>query len=208
MANKKRRCACCKKYFDADSGIIQGAQFFANKDHLIEYATSNSKSLASKGRQIQQKEERKSTRAKKAALRPRSWWLAEAQKWFNKFIRLRDANEMCISCDRAIEEIEGNDAWKIGGAWDCGHYLTRGAHPELRFEELNAFKQCKSCNAGSGKYTHKTKTVGEEYRNKLIKRIGIEKVEWIEGPHEPKKYTIDDLKELIVKYKKKCKEFE
>ncbi len=45
-----------------------------------------------------------------------------------------------------------------------------------------------------------------EYRIRLIKKIGLDKVEWLEGPHEPAKYTIDDLKELIVKYKAKCKE--
>lgn len=34
------------------------------------------------------------------------------------------------------------------------------------------------------------------------------KIVEIEGPHEPKKYTIDDLKDLIAKYKLKCKELE
>lgn len=190
MANKKRRCACCKKYFDADSGIIQGAQFFANKDHLIEYATSNSKSLASKGRQIQQKEEKASLRKRKEELRPRSWYLKECQKWFNKFIRLRDAGESCISCGRST-----------GSKINAGHYRSVGSCPELRFDELNCHLQCEHCNS------YKSGNI-EHYRPALIRKVGAEKVEWIEGPHEPKKYTIDDLKELIAKYKKKCKEFE
>lgn len=208
MANSRKRCSHCRKYFPPESGIQRGTQFFCSKDHLIEYAANNTKSLASKGRRIQAKAERKEHRERKEKLKPRSKWLAEAQKWFNKFIRLRDKDLLCISCNRTMEAIEGNDGWKPGGAWDAGHFLTRGAYPELRFEELNCHKQCKSCNAGSGKYTHKTKTVGEMYRQKLIKKIGIEQVEWLEGPHDPKKYTIDDLKEIIAKYKAKCKELE
>ena len=44
-----------------------------------------------------------------------------------------------------------------------------------------------------------------EYRKRLILRIGLERVEAIEQDHEPKKYTIDDLKDLIATYKEKVK---
>ncbi|AZU97822.1 NinG protein [Vibrio phage LP.2] len=213
--NRKRKCKACNKEMRAHEGFIAGVNFVCNQDCAYKLTMSalesSRKRQATKAKQAQAEEE-KNARAKhrerKEALRPRAWYLKEAQKWFNKFIRLRDKDDLCISCDRALEAIEGNDGWKPGGAWDCGHYLTRGAHPELRFEELNAHKQCKSCNAGSGKYTHKTKTVGEMYRKKLINKIGLAKVEWVEGPHEPKKYTIDDLKEIIQEYKAKCKQFD
>lgn len=208
MANSKRRCAHCRKYFDQSEGIVRGAQYFCCKEHLIEYATSNTKKLADKGRQIQAKEDRAKHKERKESLKGKREWIKDAQMWFNKFIRLRDANKLCISCDRTIGEIEGNDGWKPGGAWDAGHYLTRGAHPELRFEELNCHKQCKSCNAGSGKFSAKSRTVGERYREKLIDKIGLPMVEWLEGPHKEKKYTIDDLKEIIVTYKAKCKELQ
>ncbi len=148
----------------------------------------------------------KETRRRKEKLKSKAQWIKEAQIEFNKFIRLRDASALCISCDRTKSEIEGNDNWKLGGAWDCGHFLTRGARPELRFEELNAYKQCKSCNGGSGKFTKKNDTVCKAYREKLIKKIGIDKVEWLEGPHEPLKLSIDDIKEIKAKYKAKCKE--
>jgi hypothetical protein len=39
------------------------------------------------------------------------------------------------------------------------------------------------------------------YRIELIKRIGQEKVDWLEGPHEPKRYTIDDLKAIKAHYR-------
>ena len=140
------------------------------------------------------KTDRRLTRAAKAKLKTRAQWMKEAQAAFNKFIRLRDAGQPCISCGRV--EVE----WTRGGAWDCGHFLGRGAYPELRFEELNAHKQCKSCNGGSAKYAKKGRTVSKEYQARLIERVGQDKVDWLKGPHEPKHYTIDDLKAVKSHY--------
>lgn len=130
----------------------------------------------------------------------------KAQRAFNAFIRKRDEGRACISCGRTNDEANSTDGWKIGGAWDCGHYLTRGGFPELRFEELNAHKQCKTCNGCSNHYAKKSRLVSERYRERLIKKIGLDKVEWLEGPHEPKKYTIEELKEIEQEYKRKLKE--
>lgn len=190
MANSKRRCAHCKKYFHQETGVIRGAQFFCSNDHLIEYAVSNSKALANKGRQIQQKEEKAALRQRKEELRPRSWYLKECQKWFNKFIRLRDDGDSCISCGR-----------NTGAKMNAGHYRSVGSCPELRYEEDNCHLQCEHCNS------YKSGNI-EHYRPALIAKIGLTRVVEIEGPHEPKKYTVDDLKELITKYKRKCKELE
>ncbi|KPB51361.1 Prophage PssSM-02 [Pseudomonas coronafaciens pv. oryzae] len=44
------------------------------------------------------------------------------------------------------------------------------------------------------------------YRAELVRRIGIVNVEWLEGPHEPQKYTIEDLKALTGKYRALTKE--
>lgn len=145
------------------------------------------------------------TRKRKEANKSRSEWISETQTVFNRFIRIRDKDEPCISCGKYDWEIEDKF---VGGKWDCGHFLSRGAYPELRFEELNANKQCKSCNAGSGKFSHKGRTVSQEYEERLIKKIGQDKVDWLKGPHKPKRYTIDELKELKAYYRKKCKEME
>ena len=123
----------------------------------------------------------------------------EAQKAFNAFIRKRDDKLPCISCGKFITKVM---PW---GQYDCGHFLTRGGFPELRFEELNAHKQCKSCNGGSGNFSQKDRTVREGYRINLINKIGLDKVEWLEGPHEAKKYTCADLKEIELIYKQKIK---
>jgi hypothetical protein len=156
---------------------------------------------AKKQAQDAKKERIEYRNAKDQQKRPRDW-IREVQAVFNKFIRARDAEKPCVSCGR--EEVEQT----VGGKWDCGHYLSVGSHPELRFEELNAAKQCKSCNGGSGRYAKKNHTVSASYRVELINRIGIERVEWLEGPHEHKHYSIEDLKAIKAEYKAKLKALE
>lgn len=131
---------------------------------------------------------RKSLREAKAKAKPRSKWLAEAQAAFNKWIRLRDADRPCISCGRHHT-----------GKYDAGHYRSVGSNPALRFSELNVHKQCVPCNQ------HKSGNA-VEYRIGLMARIGIEGVEWLEGKHEPKHYTIDDLQAIKKMYIQKAKD--
>ena len=142
-------------------------------------------------RKKKEKEERAERRERKAKLKSRSEWLKDAQSVFNKFIRLRDKNEPCISCGKYHT-----------GQYHAGHYRSVGACPELRFCELNVHKQCAPCN------DHKSGNI-IEYRINLVKKIGVDKVEWLERQdHEPKKYTIEDCKEIIKYYKAKIKELD
>lgn len=142
-------------------------------------------------RKKKEKEERAEKRERKAKLKSRSEWLKDAQSVFNKFIRLRDKNEPCISCGKYHT-----------GQYHAGHYRSVGACPELRFCELNVHKQCAPCN------DHKSGNI-IEYRINLVKKIGVDKVEWLERQdHEPKKYTIEDCKEIIKYYKAKIKELD
>lgn len=120
--------------------------------------------------QANAKKARVENKKRKRDLKTNGQLIKEAQREFNKVRRLEDKDEPCISCGRYDHEIDGS--W-MGGKWDCGHYLSVGSHPELRFEPLNAHKQCKSCNGGSGKYTRKGHTVAQDYRENLIKKIGI-----------------------------------
>lgn len=151
-------------------------------------------------------ERRKRDREWLANNKKRSKWLSEAQSWFNKFIRLRDAKESCISCGMSEWDIlAGTPINQVGGIWDAGHYLSRGAYPELMFDEANCHKQCKRCNGGSGKFAAKNKTVTQRYRENLINKIGQAEVDRLEGPQEPLKLTIPEIQALIAEYKLKCK---
>ena len=86
--------------------------------------------------------------------------------------------------------------WRPGGYWDGGHFLGKGAYPELALEPKNIWLQCKSCNGGSGKYARKGLTVNQSFKSRLIEQEGQALVDWLEGPHEPKRYRIDDLRTI------------
>ena len=126
------------------------------------------------------RQENRKAREKLKTLRD---WMRDAQEAVNAYVRARDDGLPCISCDRHHQ-----------GQWHAGHYLSRGAHPELALEPLNIHKQCQPCNTHlSGNQV--------KYRAGLIRRLGIEVVEWLEGPHSPNKYTADDLKAIRDDYR-------
>ena len=121
---------------------------------------------------------------RKEARKNRSYYLKKVQVEFNKFIRNRDSAEPCISCQR-----------HHSGQYHAGHYRSVGGHSSiLRYHESNCHKQCMPCN------THLSGNL-VEFRVNLLVKIGADKVEWLEGPHPPFKYTIDDLQALLTKYK-------
>jgi hypothetical protein len=130
---------------------------------------------------------RKEKKVRKNKLKTRSEWLNDLQKTFNTYIRERDKNKPCISC--------GTFTGKI----NAGHYKSVGGSPELRFNELNVHKQCEYCN------THLSANL-IEYRIGLVKRIGVDKVEFLERKdHAALKLTTDEIKANILIYKEKTK---
>ncbi|MBD1589763.1 recombination protein NinG [Pseudomonas typographi] len=131
--------------------------------------------------------ERKAIRTARERVKSRAEHMREAQQAFNEWIRLRDAALPCISCGRHHE-----------GQYHAGHYRTVGANPELRFEPFNVHKQCAPCN------NHKSGDI-VNYRINLVLRIGAGRVEWLEGPHEPQRYTIEQLKEIKAHYRAEIK---
>lgn len=174
------KCKFCKKPATNKFGL----NYFCDADCAYKQARANQDKKVSKDIA----EQRKRDRMRLTKLKTRSQWLSEAQAVFNKFIRLRDAKKNCISC-----------GGKLGEKYDAGHYKSRGAHPELRFEELNTHAQCVRCNQHlSGNLIN--------YRKGLLIRIGAEKLDWLEGNHEPLKLTIPEIQALIAEYKAKVKE--
>lgn len=130
--------------------------------------------------------EKKEYSAAKERIKSRGDYARESQIAFNAYIRVRDEGKPCISCGSHT------------GKKNAGHYRSVGSCPELRFEPLNVHLQCERCNSYlSGNLIN--------YRINLIKRIGLEAVEYLEGPHEPQKYTIDQLKSIKETYKQKLK---
>lgn len=137
--------------------------------------------------------DRRETKAKLDAMKGVPYWMAEAQKAFNTYVRLRDAGKPCICCGQPLGE------GSVGGGYDAGHYRSRGAAPHLRFDERNCHAQRKYCNQYlSGN------VVG--YRKGLIERIGLEEVEALEADNTVHKWTVDELKEIKARYARMAKE--
>jgi hypothetical protein len=113
-----------------------------------------------------------------------------AQQVFNKYIRLRDAGNLCISCQK--KPLKEN----------AGHFYNANNHWSVRFDERNVHLQCEHCNTFlSGNLIY--------YRENLLKKIGIEEFENLSAEAmKTRKFTIEELKEIIATYKKKCKEIE
>lgn len=169
---KQKTCKQCGELFEPERPFQKCCGFKC----AIEYAKDQ-----------REKKESKELKVRVINAKPRSYWIKRAQAAFNAYIRQRDADQPCISCQR-----------HHAGQYHAGHYRTVGSCPELRFDEDNCHKQCAPCNNHlSGNLV--------KYRVNLIFKIGIERVEWLEGNHEATHYSIDDIKQIEKTYKEKLK---
>ena len=133
---------------------------------------------------------RKELRAAKERVKPKGQYMREAQAAFNSWVRLRDAALGCVSCDKPA-------TW--AGQWHASHFRSVGSSPEHRFNPLNVHRACSVCN------NHLSGNI-LGYQPELIRRIGLEAVEALLGPSEPKRYTIEDLKAITAEYRAKTRE--
>ena len=141
-----------------------------------------------KAETIAAREDRKTIKLKRESIKTRAQWMREAQTAVNAYVRIRDDKEPCISCGRYHD-----------GQWHAGHYRSTGSSPSLRFDLSNIHKQCQPCN------THLHGNL-IPYRVNLIQKVGVSEVERLEGPQEPKKYSIEELKQIISTYRQKTRE--
>ncbi|WP_449103792.1 recombination protein NinG [Pseudomonas veronii] len=133
---------------------------------------------------------RKELRAAKERVKPKGQYMREAQDAFNSWVRLRDAALGCVSCDKP-------STWS--GQWHASHFRSVGSSPEHRFNPLNVHRACSVCN------NHLSGNI-LGYQPELIRRIGLEAVETLLGPSEPKRYTIEELKAMTAEYRAKTRE--
>jgi len=132
--------------------------------------------------------EAKRIRERKVELKPRSKWLAEAQAAVNAYVRLRDSHLPCVSCGQSPAQ----------GQRHASHYRSVGAMPALRYCTWNIAASCAQCNSmKSGNVV--------EYRIELVKRIGAERVAWLEGPHPVRSFDIVYLRRIKKIFTKRAK---
>ena len=182
MAKKPRRCKVCAEYFWPAYNATQ-------KVCSLGCAVKDARAKAEADRA---KRQRKLKREGRETLKTRSDWHREAHKEVHRFIRLRDHADPCISCGRYHE-----------GQWHAGHYISVAAckGTALRYCEDNIHKQCQPCNEHlSGNIV--------EYRKGLERKIGPERLAWLEGPHDMVKVTVDEIKAVKAEYLAKANELQ
>lgn len=178
MANK-RKCPNCKSYNKPDDAIKIQISYFCSIDCATEYAYKNK----DKGKKIKHTAQKKEFKSNDKKIR-----LDAAQKAFNAYIRLRDVNDGCISCDKPKD-------WN--GQWHAGHFKTTKSRPDIRFNEDNCHKQCSVCN------NFLSANIAE-YTPKLLDKIGADRFLAL-SLNKVKRYTCEELKEIELKYKQKIK---
>lgn len=172
---KTKKCKICKEPFPLFKSTQQACSISCAQK-LVQLAKD--------------KKHRKELREGRERLKTKSDLLKEAQRAFNKYIRIRDKDKPCISCGRFHD-----------GQYHAGHLYSVGAHPEKRFNEDNVAKQCRPCNEFlSGNAL--------EYRKNLIERIGVDRVEALEADNEPKHYTTEQIISIKKHYANKARELE
>ena len=177
---KSKKCKVCKIEFNP----IQFAQICCGYKCAIEH----SKHLKKQKEDREWKEEKAILRAN---LKTLGQYEAEAKKSFQKWVRMRDKDKSCISCNSSTSEL-----------MDGGHYFKAEIFSGLIFDERNCHKQCRKCNRFMN---------GNElqYRNGLISRYGIEFVNQLESESNEKrnhKFTKEELIAKKLQYDIKLKE--
>jgi len=180
---KQVKCANCRK----PSGHSNTMQPWCSIDCAHAIAL---KRLAMK-KAKDAREERAKTKVQKEALKSRGELLKETQDACNAVVRFRDRNEPCFCCGKW----EGDIYSGAGGQWDAGHYLSRGSHPNLRFDLRNIHRQLKSCNRPGG-------TTKEAMQNGVRARIGEKALAELEADKTPRHWTHDDLREMRDNFRK------
>lgn len=175
---KAKKCKVCKNEF---TPIYTTAQSTCSLNCAIEQ-TAQKKSQAWKERKKILKDELTTVQD----------LMKVAQQVFNKYIRLRDAGLPCISCGKELRK----------GNIDAGHMWSAGGHSNVRFNEYNVNAQCsRPCNKDKAGDIN-------NYRIEFINRYSIEKLNELDSIAKmEKKFTKDELKDLIEYYKKKIKDF-
>ena len=175
------RCKNCKEKFDP----VKFNQKYCFKEECI-------KAWVSAGKKIMDKQDKKRRKQIKESLKTVKDYHKDCQKIFNTYIRLRDKGKTCISCKALMDDRVRK--------YDAGHYFSQGGHGSVRYNEDNCHAQCVYCNRHLHGNIH-------FYQIKLRERIGDNRFDLLESQSNIyKKWTIEELKELIGEYKQKVKQ--
>jgi hypothetical protein len=176
---KEKKCRQCKEKFLP----VRTLQMVCTLSCAMKYAKVK-----------EEEKDRKAWIKRKKDLREKLKTLGEYEKEakavFQKWIRQRDKKLPCISCGKVAENYDG------------GHFFKAELYSGLIFNEDNCNKQCVYCN----QHLHGNES---NYRIGLVKKIGEERVKWLEENKDrlrTYKYTKEQLIEIKKEYQQRLKE--
>ena len=195
MPVAKRKCKFCTEY--TEDFIKTNVGVFCDIDCAFKFTRAKqAMQRAKQQKQIKQsqakedKAAKKATRQRKKELMSRAQWYNKLQTLVNQYVRLvRDINKPCCTCGTTNPNIK----------YDAGHFFTRKARPDIRFELTNIHKQCSmQCNKfGSG--------MRNEYEKFIIDEYGQDRLDWLTLQKEPLKVQFpnwQDIEAEIIRYRK------
>lgn len=176
---KLKKCKCGKEY----------QQYTTMQNCCIECLAEKVAKNRIKSVKVAQTAQKRELTAQKQAIKPLKYWADKAQIAFNRYIVARDG-KICISCGTQKPDIQ----------YCAGHYRTRKAASQLRYNEDNVHSQCNNfCNL------HNSGNI-PAYRVALIAKIGHERHDALINNNEIKRWTKDEYQAIEAEYKKKLKE--
>lgn len=175
---RKRKCASCGESFRPFSSLVRWC------------SPDCGAALGLKKLEKSKAKEKSEHRKKLTDSKPLSHWVKLTEAVVHAYIHARDRGLPCISCGT-----------RSTVQWEAGHWLTKAARPELRFDPRNINLQCHRCNEHlSGNQA--------AYRIGLVAKIGLDQVEELEGHHPTAKYTREGLAEIRKKFAAMKRELE
>ena len=110
------------------------------------------------------------------------------QQLVNKYVRMRDKGQPCISCQKPIK-----------GKMDAGHLYAVGNYPSVRFNLKNINGQCINCNQYNGGAIN-------DYRLNFVLKYSREDLEELDIlAHQQRQYSVTEIKEMIQEFKELTK---
>jgi len=140
---------------------------------------------AKKERKAKEAAEKQQIKARKEKLKSRAEWESECRAIVQKIARIRDRHDGCISC-----HVGPN----YDGQWHGSHYRSVGACSNTQFLLWNIHKSCAQCNLFKGGNR-------ESYRPRLVEKIGLERVEWLDAQNKVEKRSGPAYIEYLKRFK-------
>ena len=137
-------------------------------------ALTFARSVNGKAAKVAAVKDRKADKAKREQQKKPSQLETECRAVVQKIARIRDRNDGCISCHMPAD---------YTGMWHGSHFRPAGNNAAVQFNLWNIHKSCAQCNLfKSGNLS--------AYRPRLVEKIGIERVEWLESQNQTVKTNV------------------